>query len=66
MASSVEESTTADHIAMVLHNHASAASARRHGFGLVRTVFDDVRRAGGWVFSASVALSLAGVVLTIA
>lgn len=66
MASSVEESTTADHIAMVLHNHAAAASARRHGFGLVRTVFGDVRRAGAWVFSASVALSLAGVVLTIA
>ena len=61
-----EESTPADHIAMVLHNHAAAASARRHSFGLVRSVVRDVHRAGGRVFVASVVLSVAGVVLTVA
>jgi ATP-binding cassette subfamily B protein len=61
-----EESTQADHIAMVLHNHAAAASARRHGLGLVRSVFRDVHRAGGRVFVGSVLLAVAGVVLTVA
>jgi ATP-binding cassette subfamily B protein len=61
-----EESTHADHIAMVLDNHAAAASARQHGFGLVRSVVRDVHRAGGRVFVVSVALSVAGVVLTVA
>jgi hypothetical protein len=61
-----EESTPADHIAMVLHNHAAAASARRHGFGLVRSVFRDVHRAGGRVFVGSVVLAVVGVVLTVA
>ena len=66
MSASAEEPAAADHIAMLLHNHAAAASARRHGVGLFRTVLSDVRRAGGRVFAGSVALSLLGVVLTVA
>lgn len=61
-----EESAQTDHIAMVLHNHAAAASARRHGLGLVRQVLRDVHRAGGRVFVGSVVFAVAGVVLTVA
>src|SRR5436309_830520 len=51
---------------MVLHNHAAAASTRRHRFAVISTVVADIRRAGGRVFLGSVVLSLAGVVLTLA
>jgi ATP-binding cassette subfamily B protein len=61
----VEESTATDHIAMVLHNHAEAATGR-HRFAVLRTVLADVRRAGGRAFLTSMALSLTGVVLTVA